>query len=67
MKKSRITEKLEILLSNKYLERACIDRPIIIEELRKLKEYTEEVDCQILMRQRIRKVNKLRNESNHKK
>jgi hypothetical protein len=67
MKKSRITEKLERLLSDKYFERTSIDRPIIIEELRKLKEYTDEVDRQNLIRLRKHKINKIRNENNHKK
>lgn len=67
MKKSRVTIKLDRLLSDKFFEQIWKDRPDLLHNLRQLKEYNDYTDHQSLMRQRIRKVNKLRNELNRQR
>ena len=61
MKKSRIITKLDNILSDEYFKQVYKDNPKVLEELRNLKEYEEDLVHRGLVRLRMKKVNKLRN------
>ena len=71
MKKSRATinteEKIKVLVNHPYFHKVCQERPDLVNELIHLKEYLEDKDYRDNMRQRIRKINKLKNEINLEK
>ena len=71
MKKSRATinteEKIRELINHPLFGKVCKDRPDLIDELVRLKEYLDDRDYKDNMRQRIRKINKLKNEINLEK
>lgn len=67
MKKSSFTIKLDRLLGDKDFEQLWKDDPDLFKAITDLKEYDDSCNHQNLMRTRLRKINKLKNEINLEK
>ena len=55
--------KIDDILYYQFFEQVWKDRPDLLKSMRELKEYSDCVYHETYMRQRIRKITKLRNES----
>lgn len=67
MKKSRISLKLDKMLSDKFFEQIFKDNPKVLLFLEEFREYNMDLDYKSNMSQRVKKINKLRNEINLEK
>lgn len=67
MKKSRVTIELDRLISDRFFEQIWKNNPELLKSFKEMKDYNDHLDYENHMRQRTRKIKKLKNEINLEK